>query len=181
MYMYKCRSYNYYIILQAYPSLKSLPSWVADLVERIKFIQKWIDEGIPPVSIWLSYNRFTKLIFISVFSMYRHFGYLDSSSLKLSSLELYRIMQEKLLYQLILYHLISKCVTFHENKCTCICTCNIVHVTLYMYLCVVLILLSCTLQSYTVLTVVPLLLLLSIVIKFIFPITYRYWKKVFLN
>ena len=34
---------------QAYPSLKPLASWVKDLVERIQFIQRWIDQGIPPV------------------------------------------------------------------------------------------------------------------------------------
>ena len=37
--------------LQAYPSLKPLASWVLDLVARVKFIQTWIDEGLPTVSI----------------------------------------------------------------------------------------------------------------------------------
>jgi dynein heavy chain len=31
----------------AYPSLKPLAAWVADLVLRVKFIQDWIDDGIP--------------------------------------------------------------------------------------------------------------------------------------
>ncbi|KAJ3159379.1 Dynein heavy chain 1, axonemal [Geranomyces michiganensis] len=38
---------------KAYPSLKSLSSWVLDLVARCDFIQKWIDTGIPTV-FWIS-------------------------------------------------------------------------------------------------------------------------------
>jgi dynein heavy chain, axonemal len=38
---------------KAYPSLKSLSSWVIDLVARCDFIQKWIDHGIPNV-FWIS-------------------------------------------------------------------------------------------------------------------------------
>ncbi|TPX58491.1 hypothetical protein PhCBS80983_g03079 [Powellomyces hirtus] len=38
---------------KAYPSLKSLSSWVIDLVARCEFIQKWIDIGIPTV-FWIS-------------------------------------------------------------------------------------------------------------------------------
>lgn len=33
----------------AYPSLKPLAAWVTDLVARVKFIQDWIDVGIPKV------------------------------------------------------------------------------------------------------------------------------------
>lgn len=33
----------------AYPSLKPLAAWVIDLVARVKFIQDWIDLGIPKV------------------------------------------------------------------------------------------------------------------------------------
>ncbi|KAH9088158.1 hypothetical protein LEN26_019633 [Aphanomyces euteiches] len=38
---------------KAYPSLKPLTSWVADLLERLSFISNWIDKGIPTV-FWLS-------------------------------------------------------------------------------------------------------------------------------
>ncbi|RKO89233.1 dynein heavy chain and region D6 of dynein motor-domain-containing protein [Blyttiomyces helicus] len=38
---------------KAYPSLKSLTSWVIDLMARCEFIQKWIDNGIPVV-FWIS-------------------------------------------------------------------------------------------------------------------------------
>jgi hypothetical protein len=34
---------------KAYPSLKPLPSWVADLLERLVFIQHWVDHGTPAV------------------------------------------------------------------------------------------------------------------------------------
>jgi len=37
----------------AYPSLKPLATWVPDLLDRIKFIQTWFDEG-KPACFWIS-------------------------------------------------------------------------------------------------------------------------------
>ena len=34
---------------KAYPSLKPLAAWVDDLVERLRFIQRWITDGAPIV------------------------------------------------------------------------------------------------------------------------------------
>ena len=37
----------------AYPSLKPLAAWMEDLVQRIKFVQEWVDGG-PPPAYWIS-------------------------------------------------------------------------------------------------------------------------------
>ncbi|TRY59872.1 hypothetical protein DNTS_035283 [Danionella cerebrum] len=44
---------NSLFINAAYPSLKPLASWVSDLIQRIRFLQNWILNGVPAV-FWIS-------------------------------------------------------------------------------------------------------------------------------
>jgi len=53
----------------AYPSRKPLASWINDLVDRLAFMQKWVDEGAP-TSFWISGFYFTQSFLSGVLQNY---------------------------------------------------------------------------------------------------------------
>jgi dynein heavy chain len=53
----------------AYPSLKPLSAWIKDLIQRVAFIQKWIDYGIPSV-FWISGLFFPQAFLTGVLQNY---------------------------------------------------------------------------------------------------------------
>ena len=61
---------------KAYPSLKPLAAWVDDLVDRVKFIDGWINDGIPTVfwyvysRLWIGYTYSCLVIFPILFKVF---------------------------------------------------------------------------------------------------------------
>lgn len=57
-------------LLQSYPSLKNVASYIKDLVLRIQTYQQWINQGSPPSIFWISGFFFTQSFLTGVFQNY---------------------------------------------------------------------------------------------------------------